>query len=812
MKYFILSLGLLVCSIGSVIGQTYKQYIKAADAEFEDKNYYSSMKHYQEAMDIEGETSDVLFKYAESARLFASYTFADTAYSKVVSTDTSGQYPLALYWLGMVKKKQGDYLASQQYFQLFVDGYSQQYPNYAIKAKQEIEDLNWAIEAITKVQEDVVVGQLGETVNSPYSEFAPIQVGDKVYFSTQNYFREIKKGLPKRMFSKVMSFEEEGGQTEMVDWNDKTKHTAHTIFTEDMSRVYFTLCDYVGESAEIRCELFYRDKDSTGTSFSDPVKLPASINKAGFTTTDPCLGVDKATGDTWLYFVSDRKDGLGGLDIWATIVKGKNNFSTPFNLTEINTPGDEATPMFHNPSQTLYFSSNGKQGFGGYDIYNTLRKDGKWVDETHLSPPYNTSYDDTHFWIDKGRVHGFFASNRLGSKVLEPEFEACCYDIYKFTVQVVDLDVFTFNKKNREPLEGVTTELYELTSGGDLKLATTTNPSGNDFNYEIKRDGQYVVLATHPNFLPISDTIDMRLPENQNSRTIKRELYLVPKDVDLNVLSFNKKTMHPLKGVEVRLVIDGQEVDFKKNETSNDVSFVLERGNLYQLIGSKVAYFSDTTTIDLRTDVTSTTIERKLLLKPKQIEDFPPLVIYFDNDQPNPRTRKTTTELAYQETWEDYMDKKDLYINEYVKSLTGFDSLTSTRRMGAFFEREVKNGFLSLEVFTENILEIMDDGGFKVELVIQGFTSPRASADYNFNLSQRRSDCLKNHFERWRGGILKPYVDEGRISLEVVGYGEELAPQFISDRLDDERESIYSVQASFERKVAIIGARRVAEN
>ena len=106
----------------------------------------------------------------------------------------------------------------------------------------------------------------------------------------------------------------------------------------------------------------------------------------------------------------------------------------------------------------------------------------------------------------------------------------------------------------------------------------------------------------------------------------------------------------------------------------------------------------------------------------------------------------------------------------------------------------------------------MEDGNFKVELVIQGFTSPRASADYNYDLSRRRSDCLKNHFERWRGGVLKPFVDNNRITLEVVGYGEELAPQFISDRLDDERESIYSVQASFERKVAIIGARRVAEN
>ncbi|MBK8563065.1 MAG: hypothetical protein IPN76_06875 [Saprospiraceae bacterium] len=188
------------------------------------------------------------------------------------------------------------------------------------------------------------------------------------------------------------------------------------------------------------------------------------------------------------------------------------------------------------------------------------------------------------------------------------------------------------------------------------------------------------------------------------------------------------------------------------------------------------------------------------------------MVIYFDNDQPNPRTRKTTTEFSYKATWEQYMERKDTFINEYVSALSGFDSITNARRMDAFFEREVNNGYLSLEVFSENILEIMDDGGFKVELVIQGFTSPRASEDYNFDLSQRRSDCLKNHFETWRDGVLKPFVDKGMLTMQVVGYGEKLSPQFISDRLDDERGSIYSVVASFERKVAIIGARRVAEN
>jgi hypothetical protein len=358
----------------------------------------------------------------------------------------------------------------------------------------------------------------------------------------------------------------------------------------------------------------------------------------------------------------------------------------------------------------------------------------------------------------------------------------------------------------------VTLQLFEMTKTGDVAISTVTNSKGNEFNYPLRKGSKYHLLASRPGFLPVRDTLDLSLPANTQNRNLQRKLYLVPENVDLHVSSFNKKTQNPLKGVEVRLVVDGQEIDFKKNDTGNEVDFVLERGKEYQIIGSKVAYFSDTAYVDLRTDLGSTDIEKKLFLKPKEIEDFPPLVIYFDNDYPNPKTRKKTTEFTYKETWEAYMAKKDLFRQEYVKELAGFDSITSARRMDAFFEREVNNGYLSLEVFSENILEIMEDGGFKVELVIQGFTSPRASADYNYDLSQRRSDCLKNHFETWNGGVLMPYIKRGMLTMEVVGFGEKLAPQFISDRLDDERGSIYSVVASFERKVAIIGARRVAGN
>lgn len=802
---------LLAIGTGQVFGQNYKQYMKAADEEFKNLNYYGAMKLYQEAMQIEGEMPEVLYKYAEAGRLFESYTFADTAYTKVIASEAAATYPLSKYWLATVKKKQGKYEESQSLFQQFVDEHGNAYPQYVATAKEEIEALNWAIEEIKKPDENVKVERLSNDINTPLKDFAPQMRGTDLYYSSLSDLREFKKGEPKRQYVIELKSKNAKSKGEKLPFNDEKRHTANVDFTKDNHKIYYCLCDYIGDKVDVRCELWSRTVLGD-EKFGDPVKLPSKINMPGYTTTDPMVSHDETSGNDWLFFASDRPGGLGKLDIWSVKIENDSSFSDPVNEKALNSDGNDATPFYHALSKTMYFASDGKQGFGGFDIYQANYDEKGWHDIEHMPAPYNSSYNDSHFWLNDARTKGYFSSSRLGSLVLEPEFESCCEDIYSFTIQIIDLNVFTFNRKNSQPLEGVTIKLMELAKEGEIQLDSVTNPVANDFNFPLKKGTKYAILASRQGFLPLREEVDLTIPANTQARTIERKLYLVPEKVDLHVESFNKKNGNPLKGVEVRLVVDGQEVDFKKNETGNNVEFVLERGKEYELIGSKVAYFSDTARIDLRTDITTSDVYKKLYLKPKEIEDFPPLVIYFDNDQPNPKSRKKTTELSYQETWEKYMQRKDTFVSEYITSLTGFDSLTSARRMDAFFEREVNNGYLSLEVFSQNILDIMGDGGFKVELVIQGFTSPRASADYNFDLSQRRSDCLKNHFETWNNGALKKYVDNGMLTMQVVGYGEKLAPQFISDKLDDERGSIYSVVASFERKVAIIGARRVAEN
>lgn len=115
-----------------------------------------------------------------------------------------------------------------------------------------------------------------------------------------------------------------------------------------------------------------------------------------------------------LYFTSDRGGGYGGKDIYySTLINGK--WSKPKNAgATINTKGDERYPFIHSDG-TLYFSSNGLQGFGGMDIFKCVpNKLGELAKPENLGKPFNSATDDFGFYLDGNYSSGFFSSDRNG--------------------------------------------------------------------------------------------------------------------------------------------------------------------------------------------------------------------------------------------------------------------------------------------------------------------------------------------------------------------------------------------------------------
>lgn len=185
------------------------------------------------------------------------------------------------------------------------------------------------------------------------------------------------------------------------------------------------------------------------------------------------------------------------------------------------------------------------------------------------------------------------------------------------------------------------------------------------------------------------------------------------------------------------------------------------------------------------------------MFTPKTLEEFLPLQLFFDNDQPNPRTRKSTTRLTYSETYFDYQDRETVYYDQFESDEEVEEEIA------AFFKDEVDLGYDRLERFSAILLEILEEGQ-RVEIFLKGYTSPRAKGDYNLLLGKRRISAVRNHFEAWKEGVFGTYIDTDQLHITEVSFGETQAASSAKDEKSGERLSIYSPAAARERRVEII--------
>jgi len=117
-----------------------------------------------------------------------------------------------------------------------------------------------------------------------------------------------------------------------------------------------------------------------------------------------------------LYFTSNRKGTIGGLDIYVSKRDSSGNWGPAENLgPTINTPYNEESPFLSQDDKTLFFSSRGHFNMGGYDIfYSTLLPDGKWSVPLNVGYPLNSTDDDVFFKPVKEGYEGYYAKESPG--------------------------------------------------------------------------------------------------------------------------------------------------------------------------------------------------------------------------------------------------------------------------------------------------------------------------------------------------------------------------------------------------------------
>ena len=177
----------------------------------------------------------------------------------------------------------------------------------------------------------------------------------------------------------------------------------------DNKHLYFTM-GVLEKGGNMNYDIYY--SDYSDGEWSKPKKVEG-INDPIRWDSQPSLASDGKT----LYFASDRLGGYGGIDIYVT---KRDDFtglwSKPANLGRtINTNGDEKCPFIHSDFQTLYFSSSGQPGIGGFDIFYARKNDkGEWLEPKNIGVPINTNSDDLGFFVSTDGHLGYFTSSANG--------------------------------------------------------------------------------------------------------------------------------------------------------------------------------------------------------------------------------------------------------------------------------------------------------------------------------------------------------------------------------------------------------------
>jgi outer membrane protein OmpA-like peptidoglycan-associated protein/tetratricopeptide (TPR) repeat protein len=412
-----------------------KNFGKAADLS---GDIYSAIDFLEPYCKLRANDDAMHYRLAQLYFASRDYQKAEKQFAKVYK-EWGADYPEALYYQAESMKSQGKYAEAKEVFTKFQRKLkSVKDPTITLSLlKDEMTGCDIAQTLIDNPLK-VTIGHMNSTINGMHIELSPVALSDSLLLysslriDTGFYFnRDDTARIPVRQFYTAHreGADWTGGKLYDAPINIPGVETGNGAFSRDGNRLYFTRCakDWQGK---IRCDIYVSQR--AGKKWQEPMKLNALVNDPNYTTTQPAVGYTAKSNLEVVYFVSNRPGGHGGLDIWYTVYNPrKKEYSAPRNAgSKINTPGNEMTPFYDHLTRTLYFSSNGHSGLGGYDVFQAVGELRKWFDPRNVGYPINSSYDDLYFTISKSRENGFLVSNRPGGNSFRNP--TCCDDIYQY--------------------------------------------------------------------------------------------------------------------------------------------------------------------------------------------------------------------------------------------------------------------------------------------------------------------------------------------------------------------------------------------
>lgn len=507
---------------------------------------YSAIENY--AIYLDFEPGDTKIGYRLGSLYFATrnYALAKKWYDKVLTFDEA-KFPEAMYYAGLVSQNLESYEEAMVYFKGFRKAYrgKKDPQNLRKRALSHLKSCEWVLENQHE-QASIFIAPLNQSINQEHIEFAPHAISEDEFIFGAIRVPDASSSIEVRQLyaakKKHNSWEFDSELSPTI--NTPTIHTGNAALSPDGLRMYFTRCEENWQDKMI-CSIWLSNKEDG--EWQKAEKLPYPINSDSYTTTQPAVGINQRTGKDVLYFVSDRPGTKGGMDIWySEMGRSDNKFKTPSSLgRNVNSAANDITPYFDFRSSTLYFSSNGRNGFGGYDVYKTLGSRKSWDDAEHLPRPINTSFDDYYFNTLPNGNEGFFSSNRSGTNKMTNG--NCCDDIFKFkynncvkviakgkVINQTNYDIFDdLNERynlqleypeDKLPMKDIPIEVHLNNNGEQVLYYQSTTDINGEYTLNLDIDKDYTIIVKnygffdkkkriHSNTANCSDTINIGITQ-----------------------------------------------------------------------------------------------------------------------------------------------------------------------------------------------------------------------------------------------------------------------------------------------------------
>lgn len=383
---------------------------------------------------------------------------------------------------------------------------------------------NYAKRAVENPR-NVEIINLGADLNSSYPEYSPaIRIDESAIYFTSRRIRPDSSNLGlidpnDGMYNEdiYVSFNEGGKWTKPRELNINTSGNEATLNLSVDGR---TLYIYRGENnngALLESKLL---SDSAGfEKWSKPKLLGSNINTKA-NESHVTISPDNKT----LYFTSDREGGFGGMDIYFCRILPNGKWADAVNAGPVlNTKFNEDGVYMHPDGKTLYFSSNGHEGMGGYDFFTATNTDSGWTAPVNLGYPINSVDDDIFFVTTPDGKRAYFSSFKVGG-----QGEKDIYMLQLIDAEEISLTLyrgeFTYVNSRKPPKGAV--------------VSITNNYTGEPIGYYTprERDGQFSAILEPNNsyhFVYEADEFetyeeDIYVPEGASYQEIYKDIQLKP--------------------------------------------------------------------------------------------------------------------------------------------------------------------------------------------------------------------------------------------------------------------------------------------